>query len=153
MRTRKPPPSDPPELPEDQDPSPAEAPRDEGVGYGRPPVGSQFKPGQSGNPRGRPKGSKSIDQVLSQALERRVPDPRGGRRTVRMLDIIVDGIVLSAARRDPRMLGLLLTLIDRYGPSEPQRVDFNELRETDRRILEEFITSMTTTDGTEGEDP
>jgi hypothetical protein len=70
-----------------------------------------------------------------------------------MLDIIVDGIVLSAARRDPRMLRLLLTLLDRYGPSEPQRVDFNELRETDRRILEEFITSMTTTDGTGGEDP
>jgi hypothetical protein len=152
MRTRKPP-SAPPELPEPQDPTSAEAPPDERVGFCRPPVGSQFKPGQSGNPRGRPKGSKGIDQVLRQALERRVPDPRGGRRTVRMLDIIVDGIVLSAARRDPRMLRLLLTLIDRYGPSEPQRVDFNELREGDRQILEEFIASITTTDQTEDKDP
>ena len=26
------------------------------TGYGNPPIHSQFKPGQSGNPRGRPKG-------------------------------------------------------------------------------------------------
>lgn len=29
------------------------------VGYGKPPVASRFKPGQSGNPHGRPKGAKS----------------------------------------------------------------------------------------------
>ena len=74
----------------------------------------EYRPGQSGNPRGRPKGSKSIDQVLRQALHRRVPDPRrGGRHTVPMIEIIVEGLVLSAAKRDPRMLRLLLALIDR----------------------------------------
>ena len=29
------------------------------IGYGKPPKHSQFKPGQSGNPRGRPKPKKS----------------------------------------------------------------------------------------------
>ncbi|MBM0203748.1 hypothetical protein JNW90_11975 [Micromonospora sp. STR1s_5] len=29
------------------------------VGYGRPPKGGQFKPGRSGNPQGRPRGSKN----------------------------------------------------------------------------------------------
>ena len=29
------------------------------VGYGKPPKHSQFKPGQSGNPQGRPKGSRN----------------------------------------------------------------------------------------------
>ena len=28
------------------------------VGYGKPPAGTRFKPGQSGNPAGRPKGSR-----------------------------------------------------------------------------------------------
>ncbi len=30
-----------------------------GVGYGRPPASTRFRKGQSGNPRGRPRGSKS----------------------------------------------------------------------------------------------
>lgn len=31
-----------------------------GVGYGRPPAHTRFKPGQSGNPKGRPSGKKAM---------------------------------------------------------------------------------------------
>jgi hypothetical protein len=118
--------------------------REEKVGYRRPPVHTRFRPGQSGNPRGRPRGSKSIDQVLRRALERRVPDPRrGGRHTVRMIELIVEGLVLSAAKRDPRMLRLLLILIDRYAPSDVPKVDPEEVRTTDREILDEYVASIT----------
>jgi hypothetical protein len=117
---------------------------EEKVGYGRPPVYTRFKPGQSGNPRGRPKGSKSIDQVLRQALHRRVPDPRrGGRHTVPMIEIIVEGLVLSAAKRDPRMLRLLLALIDRYAPSDAPKADPDEVHAADREILDEYVASVT----------
>lgn len=34
------------------------------VGYGRPPEETRFKKGQSGNPRGRPKGSKTRPRFL-----------------------------------------------------------------------------------------
>jgi hypothetical protein len=36
------------------------------VGYGRPPVQTRFKPGQSGNPRGRPRKSPPEDLALAQ---------------------------------------------------------------------------------------
>ena len=35
------------------------------VGFGRPPVQSRFKPGASGNPRGRPKGPRTAAQVFA----------------------------------------------------------------------------------------
>jgi len=116
----------------------------ERVGYRCPPRGTRFKPGQSGNPRGRPKGSKSLDQVLRAALDRRVPDPRrGGRHTVRMIELIVEGLVMSAARRDPRAVRLLLALIDRYAPNDAPKLDSEEVRAADRKMLDDYIASMT----------
>lgn len=38
------------------------------VGYGKPPVETRFKPGQSGNPGGRPKGV-SLTALLREAME------------------------------------------------------------------------------------
>ena len=39
------------------------------IGYASPPVRSQFKPGQSGNPSGRPKKTKSLKVELIEELE------------------------------------------------------------------------------------
>ena len=36
------------------------------VGYGRPPVRTRFKPGQSGNPRGRPRGARNTMPALNE---------------------------------------------------------------------------------------
>ena len=45
--------------------------RDEAVGYRRPPASSRFRKGQSGNPRGRPRGSRNeppYEAVLGQMV-------------------------------------------------------------------------------------
>jgi hypothetical protein len=50
------------------------------VGYGKPPVGTRFKPGQSGNPAGRPRGSKSEATVARAVLSETFPVTLKGRR-------------------------------------------------------------------------
>jgi hypothetical protein len=60
--------------------------RDSDVGYGRPPRAHQFKPGQSGNPTGRPRGAKSEATMLREnSLRARLRSDReavrGGSRS------------------------------------------------------------------------
>ena len=55
------------ELPADKD-----AKGDERIGYRRPPVATRFRPGQSGNPRGRPRGARNLSTVIAAALGERV---------------------------------------------------------------------------------
>jgi uncharacterized protein DUF5681 len=56
-------------------PEPVDSPCDEPaekVGPGKPPRHTRFKPGQSGNPNGRPKGSKNFATILQQQLTKMV---------------------------------------------------------------------------------
>jgi hypothetical protein len=50
------------------------------VGYRHPPPATRFRPGTSGNPRGRPKGARKLATVLAAALAERVVVAENGRR-------------------------------------------------------------------------
>ena len=50
------------------------------VGYKKPPVATQFKPGQSGNPKGRPKGAKNLTTTLETEINALITYIENGKR-------------------------------------------------------------------------
>jgi hypothetical protein len=81
------------------------------VGYGRPPKTTRFKKGQSGNPKGRPKGSLNVATVLIKTLsEKVVINENGQRKTVTKFEAALKQLVNKALGSDIRALRLLLDL-------------------------------------------
>jgi len=112
------------------------------VGYCRPPRGAQFRPGVSGNPRGRPKGAKSLASVLEKALaEPVVVTENGKRKQITKLEAAVKQLTNRAASGDVRsqqlLLGLVQALEARPSQAPPERLDGADeavLLELKRRI-------------------
>ena len=82
------------------------------VGYGKPPQNTRFKPGQSGNPKGKPKGAKNLATIVDKATkERVVVNENGKRRSVSKLEIAVKQLVNKAVIGDQKAITQLLSLV------------------------------------------
>src|SRR5688572_3666738 len=81
------------------------------VGYGKPPESTRFKKGQSGNPRGRPRGRKNWVTQAERILNEKVVINESGRRTtVTKFEAAVKQLVNKAASGDHRAIQALLAL-------------------------------------------
>jgi hypothetical protein len=86
---------------------------DDKVGPGKPPRRTQFKKGQSGNPSGRPKGSRNLDKLIIEAAERRIPVNIDGKsRRISMLQSSVWNLAIQAARGDQKATAAFLDRIE-----------------------------------------
>jgi hypothetical protein len=84
------------------------------VGYGKPPQATRFRKGQSGNPRGRPRGSRNFATLLEEALAEPVSiNENGRRRKASKLQVIVKQLVNKAAQGDHRSIHLLIAFMER----------------------------------------
>jgi hypothetical protein len=80
------------------------------VGYKKPPRHTQFAPGRSGNPKGRPKKVATLPDILSKELRARVPIiSNGKRRKVTMLEAIVKQYLNKAAGGDSKAAALVFS--------------------------------------------
>ena len=111
------------------------------VGYGRPPVEHQFKPGQSGNKRGRPKGSKNEATIINGILNRKIKITQNGQtRQISLLEGIHLKFAEDALRGNPKAAAFLLArkqLIESIEQPAAAALDADE-----RKILDGFIQEI-----------
>lgn len=79
------------------------------TGYKIPPTHSQFKPGQSGNPKGRPRGRRNTYSVLDDLLNQKIPVTQDGKQTkIDKKTAILLQTVNHSVRGDQRAIQTLL---------------------------------------------
>lgn len=94
-------------------------PRDYLVGYKKPPVHSQFQKGRSGNPKGRPKGTRNLKTDLMEELAQPIVI-REGERQIRTTKqrALVKSLMAKALKGDMRAMATLITLTVRLDGME-----------------------------------
>ena len=71
------------------------------VGFGKPPAGTQFRKGVSGNPKGRPKGARNVSSVLAKLCRERVNVVINGKtRSLTSLEALLMRLRASALSGD-----------------------------------------------------
>ena len=83
------------------------------VGYGKPPEATRFQRGQSGNPKGRPKGSINIATALERELNQRVTIKENGvARTITKFEAALKQLVNKAASGETKAIHFLVNLLN-----------------------------------------
>lgn len=105
------------------------------VGYGKPPKHTRFKPGRSGNPKGRPKGVRNFKSDVKKALGAAVRITREGRaHRVSTQEAALLRLLEKALGGDMRALDKLLTLAGVYNNEDSPEV--LRLSSDDAELLE-----------------
>jgi hypothetical protein len=108
------------------------------VGYGRPPVHTQFPPGHSGNAEGsrkKPKKPQDMNARLKKAAEETVEVQEGGRkRKVKKIDLAMTQMMNKAAQGQPTFVKLALKEFQSAQASEPPAMP-QELSESDLEVI------------------
>lgn len=111
-------------------------------------VGNRFEPGQSGNPRGRPKAAKGLSTIVRDTLTQKVSvRTSSGEKRISRIEAALHKTVELAMKGNPRALAQLIKL---YGEAVPdtnfsaeQQAHVEELTATDVAMLEELRLMLT----------
>jgi hypothetical protein len=110
------------------------------IGYGRPPRSTQFQKGRSGNPKGRPKGSKSLAAVLAQMGRQRVKVTVNGRiRQISKLEAVLTQLSNKAANGDLKAIRELLVAHRIFPEPEQPAAAFESLHERDASVMNNML--------------
>jgi hypothetical protein len=115
------------------------------VGYRRPPKAGQFKKGQSGNPKGRPKGSRGLEKVVLDELKAKITVNENGRsKRVKKIEVIAKQVVNKAVTGDAKSIALLMGVSQRHEEKLASKASpiIETLPEEDKQVMESLMERM-----------
>lgn len=113
---------------------------DDDVGYGKPPRAHQFKPGQSGNPKGRPKGKKNEATMLDELLFQKIKIREGGReRRITLFEGMLRRFAEDSLKGNIKAATFLFSRYGATSSAEPQQA---ELSDDDQAVLKAYAQDL-----------
>lgn len=129
----------------------SENPEEYEVGYKKPPKDSQFKAGNSGNRKGRPKDGKNTYVMLTEVLEQKISIKENGRdlRISKKLAMIMQ-LVNKAVKGDVKAINSLLPhMLMADAKEEDKNKILASISQDDREIITNYLRNVSDFDGTE----
>lgn len=112
------------------------------IGYRKPPASGQFKKGSSGNPNGRPKGSKNflilLDKELAQPI---VVNENGKKKKLSRVQAIVKRMVNGALQGDQKSLLMLVEIMRKTGAFDHEQTPESLVPDDYEAILDAFVSA------------
>ena len=113
------------------------------IGWCKPPKHTQFKPGQSGNPRGRPKKNKDLNRLIQVELDATIPVQEAGRqKRITKREAIIKQLINRAIKGDPKATQFVLGHLEKNREVEP----FTPTDADDVAVLAAFLGTETKED-------
>jgi hypothetical protein len=113
---------------------------DEDVGYQRPPKNTRFKPGQTGNPKGRPKNVRNFKNDLRDELSELITVRENGReRRITKLRALVKALVAAAIKGDMRAANAIVTFSTKSLAGAEDTAPTTDATTDDQDIIDAFV--------------
>ncbi len=113
---------------------------DDEVGYCKPPKHTRFKPGQSGNPNGKPRGSRGLRTELQSELGELMTITENGKsRRIPKRRIVIKALTAKALKGDVRAAEKIMQLVIQAEGFEDPKSDHNRLSDADRQIIDYLL--------------
>ena len=111
------------------------------VGYKKPPAHTRFKKGQSGNPKGRPTGTKNFKTDLMEELSEQVLITESGKDPqITKKRAIVKRTMQKAIAGDIRAIGMLASWVAQFLGISSETVEAEHLSPDDEAIISRYIS-------------
>jgi hypothetical protein len=113
------------------------------IGYGGPPKDHRFPKGRSGNPKGRPKGTKNLKTDLAEELNLRVKVKEGGR-VIRISKqrAMLKGTMNDALQGKAKAREQIFQMTQKLGLADEIVVPDDRLSETDQELFDRLTARL-----------